>query len=69
MVEVDEIAALVPVTAWRTVQVDLRAAGAKVVDQPVVVDRNLVTSRQPDDLDAFVKASLAVLDQVGVAAR
>jgi protease I len=56
-------------TAWRTVQVDLRAAGAKVVDQPVVVDRNLVTSRQPDDLDAFVNASLAVLDQVGVAAR
>ena len=56
-------------TAWKTVQLDLRLAGAKVVDQPVVVDRNLVTSRQPDDLDAFVKASLAMLDQVGAAAR
>jgi protease I len=56
-------------TAWKTVQVDLRAAGAKVVDQPVVVDRNLVTSRQPDDLDAFDKASLALLDQVGAGAR
>ncbi len=56
-------------TAWKTVQVDLRAAGATVVDQAVVVDRNLVTSRQPDDLDAFVKASLAVLDQVGAGAR
>jgi protease I len=56
-------------TAWKTVQVDLRAAGAKVVDQPVVVDRNLVTSRQPDDLDAFDKASLALLEQVGAGAR
>jgi protease I len=56
-------------TAWKTVQVDLRAAGAKVVDQPVVVDRNLVTSRQPDDLDAFAKACLALLDQVGAGAR
>jgi protease I len=56
-------------TAWKTVQVDLRAAGAKVVDQPVVVDRYLVTSRQPDDLDAFAKACLALLDQVGAGAR
>lgn len=56
-------------TAWKTVQVDLRAAGAKVVDQPVVIDRNLVTSRQPDDLDDFAKASLALLDQVGAGAR
>lgn len=56
-------------TAWKTVQVDLTAAGAKVVDQPVVIDRNLVTSRQPEDLDAFAKALLALLDQVGAGAR
>jgi len=48
-------------TAWKTVQVDLKNAGATVVDQEVCVDKNLVTSRKPDDLDAFVKASLAQL--------
>jgi protease I len=45
-------------TAWQTVQVDLRNAGAEVVDEEVVVDGNLVTSRKPDDLPAFVRASL-----------
>lgn len=49
------------VTAWKTVQVDLRNAGAKVKDREVVVDDNLVTSRKPDDLDAFVRESLRVL--------
>jgi protease I len=56
-------------TAWKTIQVDLRAAGANVVDKEVVVDRNLVTSRQPGDLDAFSKASLQLLDQVGAGVR
>jgi protease I len=49
-------------TAWKTVQVDLDNAGAKVVDKEVVVDRNLVTSRKPDDLDAFVRESLGLLE-------
>ncbi|HET7539042.1 MAG TPA: type 1 glutamine amidotransferase domain-containing protein [Polyangiaceae bacterium] len=40
-------------TAWPTVQGDLRQAGANVKDEPVVVDRNWITSRNPDDLDAF----------------
>ena len=40
-------------TAWTTVQGDLRQMGAKVLDQPVVVDRNWITSRKPDDLEAF----------------
>jgi protease I len=48
-------------TSWKTVQVDLRNAGANVVDQEVVVDRNIVTSRKPDDLDAFARESLALL--------
>lgn len=47
-------------TAWKTVQVDLRNAGAKVSDKEVVVDKNLVTSRKPDDLDAFVRESLRI---------
>jgi len=48
-------------TAWKTVQVDLRNAGAHVVDQEVCVDKNLVTSRKPEDLDAFVRESLRLL--------
>ncbi len=51
-------------TAWKTIQFDLRLAGAEVVDEPVVVDRNLVTSRQPDDLPAFIRESLALLQSV-----
>lgn len=48
-------------TAWKTIQVDLQYAGAKVEDKEVVVDRNLVTSRKPEDLDAFVRESLKLL--------
>ncbi|HKW59219.1 MAG TPA: type 1 glutamine amidotransferase domain-containing protein [Candidatus Dormibacteraeota bacterium] len=51
-------------TAWKTVQGDLEKAGANVVDQEVVVDRNLVTSRQPSDIPAFIRESLKVLEQV-----
>jgi len=51
-------------TAWKTVQGDLRRAGADVVDQEVVVDRNLVTSRQPSDIPAFIRESLKVLAAV-----
>jgi len=51
-------------TAWKTVQGDLRKAGADVVDQEVVVDRNLVTSRQPQDIPAFIRESLKMLQQV-----
>lgn len=40
-------------TAWPTVQGDLRQAGANVKDEPVVVDNNWITSRKPDDLPAF----------------
>ena len=40
-------------TAWPTVRTDLRNAGANVVDQEVVTDQGLVSSRNPDDLPAF----------------
>ena len=56
-------------TAWKTVLGDLRKAGADVVDQEVVVDRNLVTSRQPSDIPAFIRESLKVLDQVPAVKR
>jgi protease I len=40
-------------TSWPSLQTDLRNAGADWVDEEVVVDGNLITSRNPDDLDAF----------------
>jgi protease I len=40
-------------TSWPSLQTDLRNAGAEWVDEEVVVDAGLVTSRKPDDLDAF----------------
>ena len=40
-------------TSYHTLQTDLRNAGAQWVDQEVVVDNGLVTSRDPDDLPAF----------------
>jgi protease I len=40
-------------TSWPSLQTDLRNAGATWVDQPVVVDHSLVTSRKPDDLPGF----------------
>jgi protease I len=43
------------VTSWPTVGTDLRNAGASWVDQEVVVDGGLVTSRKPDDIPAFNK--------------
>jgi protease I len=48
-------------TAWKTIQDDLRQVGANVVDRPVVIDRNWITSRQPDDLEAFSGAVLEAL--------
>ena len=42
-------------TSWPTLETDLRNAGADWVDQEVVVDQGLVTSRKPDDLPAFNK--------------
>jgi protease I len=41
------------VTSWPSLQTDIRNAGGEWVDQEVVVDNGLVTSRKPDDLRAF----------------
>jgi len=41
------------VTSYPSLQMDLKNAGANWVDQEVVVDRGLVTSRKPDDIPAF----------------
>jgi protease I len=55
-------------TAWPTIQGDLRYAGAEVRDESVVVDGNWITSRKPDDLDLFSGRfiqALADLEQHG----
>jgi protease I len=40
-------------TSWPTLQTDIRNAGGNWVDEPVVVDSGLVTSRKPDDIPMF----------------
>jgi protease I len=48
-------------TSWPSVRTDLRNAGAEVVDEEVVEDGTLITSRMPDDLKAFCRALLRQL--------
>ncbi len=50
------------ITGWRSIAQDLRNAGASYRDAEVVEDGNLVSSRQPSDLPAFIEASLKRLD-------
>jgi deglycase len=56
-------------TAWTTVQDDLSQVGADVVDEAVVVDRMLVTSRQPDDIPAFNREAVRMLEATPAARR
>jgi protease I len=51
------------VTSWPSIRTDLTNAGARWVDQEVVEDDNLITSRKPDDLEAFTKTLLSQLEQ------
>jgi protease I len=50
-------------TSWPSLQTDLRNAGAKWVDREVVDDKNLVTSRKPDDIPAFNKAMIELFSR------
>lgn len=56
------------VTGWRSIRTDLRNAGAKVVDEAAVVDCNLVTSRNPHDVQAFTEALIDLIETVEVPA-
>lgn len=49
-------------TSWPSVRKDLENAGALWVDEPVVIDGNLITSRKPADLDAFNEVILDRLE-------
>ena len=50
------------ITSWPSLQTDLRNAGADWVDEQVVTDGNLITSRNPDDLPAFIGALLEAVN-------
>jgi protease I len=52
LVEADVVRGL-HVTSWPSLETDLENAGAEWTDEPVVVDRGIVTSRKPDDIPAF----------------
>lgn len=49
------------VTSWPSVAVDLRNAGANWVNEPLVQDGNIITSRKPADLPRFNKAIIEAL--------
>jgi len=49
------------ITGWKSVIQDIKNAGAAFIDSEVVVDGNLVSSRSPGDLPAFIQASLKKL--------
>ena len=49
-------------TSWPSLRTDLVNAGATWVDERLVIDGNLITSRKPDDLPAFVSALLEAVN-------
>jgi protease I len=51
------------VTSWPSIRTDLRNAGAEVVDQEAVTDANIVTSRKPEDIPAFVDAVVQLVEK------
>jgi protease I len=55
-------------TSWPSLQTDVRNAGGEWVDERVVIDGNLITSRNPDDLPAFCSALVEALEH-GAAAN
>jgi protease I len=56
------------VTSYPSLRTDLRNAGATVVDEEVVIDGNLISSRSPDDLPAFCNAIVDAFAQSPAAA-
>ncbi|WP_456434165.1 type 1 glutamine amidotransferase domain-containing protein [Thermosulfuriphilus sp.] len=52
-------------TAYKTVAEELRSAGALYEDSPVVVDRNIITSRMPGDLPFFMREIIKALSRRG----
>ncbi len=53
------------ITGWKSIAQDIRNAGAEYIDQEVVIDGNLVSSRNPADIPVFIEASLTKLKEAG----
>jgi protease I len=53
------------VTSFFAIKDDLVHAGAEWIDQEVIVDGNLITSRTPDDLPAFMRAVIGAIQNAG----
>jgi protease I len=51
-------------TSWPSIRTDLRNAGANIVDEPAVTDGNIVTSRNPDDVEAFTNALIDLIEEI-----
>lgn len=49
-------------TSWPSIRTDLKNAGATVVDDAAVTDGNIVTSRNPDDVEAFTNAIIDLIE-------
>jgi protease I len=49
-------------TSWPSIRTDLRNAGARIVDEAAVTDGNIVTSRNPDDVEAFTNALIDLVE-------
>ncbi len=50
-------------TCWPSIAIDVKNAGGLYVDKPVVEDRNLITSRKPDDVPVFSDAIIRALSR------
>jgi protease I len=57
------------IASWPSLKTDLRNAGAEWMDQEVVVDGNLVSSRKPDDIPAFNRGMIDVFGRAREQAR
>ncbi len=56
-------------TSWPTLQDDIRNAGGLWEDREVLVDKNWISSRKPDDIPAFNREIIRVLSEVGQKSR
>ena len=62
LVEADLLRGLTA-TSWPSIRTDLRNAGANVVDSSAVIDGNIVTSRKPEDVEAFTNAMIELIER------
>ena len=51
------------ITSWPSVAIDLKNAGATYIDEPVVKDGSLITSRKPEDIPQFTQAVIEALEK------